>query len=146
MYSIQVNWDTYKKAIKGSMINLTVITLLFQQVTYPLIVLSGVDFGPELPSLPTTIWHLFISIIVVEIGFYYSHRYIGIINYCIHAYLTYFRCSCTQNNMCYGIYLTCTSLNWNTLYTGVHSLPMSVNNMHILSAAVYSVYYSNCMR
>ena len=73
---MQVNWETYKKAIKGSMFNVIVMTLLFQQVTYRLVMLSSVDFGPELPSLPTTLWHLFISVVVVEIGFYYSHRYI----------------------------------------------------------------------
>ena len=70
----QVNWETYKKTMKRSMFNATVITLLFQQATYPLVVWRGLDFGVELPSLPTVIWHLFICMVVIEIAFYYSHR------------------------------------------------------------------------
>ncbi|CAI7991871.1 Fatty acid hydroxylase domain-containing protein 2 [Geodia barretti] len=42
--------------------------------TYPLVMLLEVDMGRQLPSLTTTVWQLLVSVIVVEIGFYYFHR------------------------------------------------------------------------
>ena len=70
-----MNWETYKKTVKGTMFNATIMTLIFQQISYPLVKWRGNDFGPELPSLPTAVWNLFVCAVVVEIGFYYTHRY-----------------------------------------------------------------------
>ena len=57
-----------------TLFNAVVVTGVFQQATYPLVAWMNVDIGPELPSLPTILWQLFVSVIVVEIGFYYFHR------------------------------------------------------------------------
>ena len=70
----QVNWETYWKTTKVSMFNVVVVSIIFQHTTYPLVVLLEVDMGRQLPSLTTTVWQLFVSVIVVEIGFYYFHR------------------------------------------------------------------------
>jgi sterol desaturase/sphingolipid hydroxylase (fatty acid hydroxylase superfamily) len=71
---VPVNWETYWKTTKVSMFNGVVVSIIFQHATYPLVVLLEVDMGRQLPSLTTTVWQLFVSVIVVEIGFYYFHR------------------------------------------------------------------------
>ena len=71
----QVNWETYWKTTKVSLFNVAVVSVIFQHVTYPLVVWLKVDIGPELPSLATVVWQLFVSVVVVEVGFYYFHRY-----------------------------------------------------------------------
>jgi methylsterol monooxygenase len=71
---VPVNWETYWKTTKVSMFNVVVVSIIFQHATYPLVMLLEVDMGRQLPSLTTTVWQLFVSVIVVEIGFYYFHR------------------------------------------------------------------------
>lgn len=70
----QVNWQMYKKTLRRVLFNSLVTSTVFQLTSYPLVVWRGMSCGYELPSLPTVIWDLFLCLIVVEIGFYYSHR------------------------------------------------------------------------
>ena len=79
---VQVNWEKYKKALWRCAFNCVVVTMIFNLVTYPLAVWRGLDAGYELPSFATTIWHLFGYIVLEEIGFYYSHRYVCV---CVHV-------------------------------------------------------------
>ena len=72
---LQVNWEKYKKAVRRVAFNMIVVSLCSVLSTYPLYVWRGSQCGYELPSFPTTIWHLFVYIITHEIIFYYSHRY-----------------------------------------------------------------------
>lgn len=71
---LKVNWKMYKKALRRVLFNAFVIGFLFNLAQYPAIKLRGNDCGYTLPTFTTTIWHLFIYIIVEEIGFYYTHR------------------------------------------------------------------------
>lgn len=64
----------YKKALRRVLFNVFVVGFLFNLAQYPAIKLRGNDCGYTLPTFTTTIWHLFIYIIVEEIGFYYTHR------------------------------------------------------------------------
>lgn len=70
----QVNWQMYKKTLRRVLFNSLVTSTVFQLATYPLVTWRGMSCGYELPSLPAVIWDLFLCLIVVEIGFYYSHR------------------------------------------------------------------------
>jgi len=72
---VQINWKVYKKTLQRSLFNALVTSLIFQLSIHPLVYWRGIDCGYELPSFPTTLWHLFLCVVVVEIGFYYSHRY-----------------------------------------------------------------------
>lgn len=59
---------------KVTVFNAGVMSPIFQHLTYPLLVWRGTEFTEELPSITATLWYLLISVAVVEIGFYYSHR------------------------------------------------------------------------
>ena len=72
--SLKVNWKMYKKGLRRVLFNMFVVGLLFNLAQYPVIKLRGNDCGYTLPTFTTTIWHLFVYIIVEEIGFYYTHR------------------------------------------------------------------------
>jgi sterol desaturase/sphingolipid hydroxylase (fatty acid hydroxylase superfamily) len=71
---IQVSWVKYKKALKLCGFNVTVVGLLFNLATWPLMVWRGCGTGYELPSFTTVVWHAFCFIVVEEMGFYYVHR------------------------------------------------------------------------
>lgn len=71
----KVNWQTYKKTLRRVLFNALVTNTVFQLTVYPLMVWRGMPCGYELPSFGRVIWDAFICLVVVEIGFYYSHRY-----------------------------------------------------------------------
>ena len=74
LYVHQVSWTKYKKALKLCGFNITVVSVLFNIVTWPVMEWRGCEAGYDLPSFTTTVWHLFCFIVVEEIGFYYGHR------------------------------------------------------------------------
>lgn len=69
-----MSWVKYKKALKLSGFNATVMGIIFNSVTWPLMEWRGCETGYNLPSFATTVWHLFCFIVVEEIFFYYGHR------------------------------------------------------------------------
>ena len=71
---VQVNWQTYKHTLKRVVFNSTIVSLVFQLSVYPLFVWRGAPCGYELPSFLTVVWQLFVCAVVVEIGFYYTHK------------------------------------------------------------------------
>ncbi len=71
---VQVSWVKYKKALKVCVFNTTVVGGTFNVLTSPLMEWRGCEVGYQLPSLPTTLWHLFCYLVIEEIGFYYGHR------------------------------------------------------------------------
>ena len=71
----KVNWQTYKKTLRRVLFNALVTTAVFQLTMYPLMVWRGMPCGYELPSFQRVIWDTFIYVVIVETGFYYSHRY-----------------------------------------------------------------------
>ena len=71
---LQINWEVYKKTLRRTVFNALVTSLFFQLSIHPLVRWRGIDCGYELPSFPTALWHLFLYLIIVEIGFYYTHR------------------------------------------------------------------------
>ena len=72
---LQINWEVYKKTLRRTLFNSLVTSLFFQLSIYPFVRWRGIDCGYELPSFPTVLWHLFLYLVIVEIGFYYTHRY-----------------------------------------------------------------------
>ena len=72
---LQINWEVYKKTLRRTLFNSLVTSLFFQLSIYPFVHWRGIDCGYELPSFPTVLWHLFLYLVIVEIGFYYTHRY-----------------------------------------------------------------------
>ena len=64
----------YKKTLRWVLFNALVTSAVFQLSIYPLIVLRGMSCGYELPAFRRVVWDLFICLVAVEIGFYYSHR------------------------------------------------------------------------
>ena len=101
-FFFQVNWETYKKAVKVSMFNAIVVSAIFQHITYPLVVWRDLDYGLVLPSFTTTLWHLFIFMIVVEVGFYYSHRYI---HPCVHTCGSEHSLCLVQTSLCVHLHV-----------------------------------------
>eukprot|EP00731_Ephydatia_muelleri_P030774 Em0022g288a len=72
--NVPVSWVAYKAAIQLALLNLLVVSTFLQLCLYPVICWRGSPCGVELPSFTTLLWHLLIYLLVVEIGFYYSHR------------------------------------------------------------------------
>eukprot|EP00731_Ephydatia_muelleri_P030775 Em0022g289a len=68
-----VNWEQYKKALKRCALNGLGVGTVFNICMLP-IYRRTVTCGYELPSFPTTLWHLFVYMLIEELGFYYSHR------------------------------------------------------------------------
>ena len=71
---LQINWEIYKKTLRRTVFNALVTSLFFQLSIHPLVRWRGINCGYELPSFPTALWHLFLHLVIVEIGFYYTHR------------------------------------------------------------------------
>ena len=71
---LQINWEVYKKTLRRTLFNSLVTSLFFQLSIYPFVRWRGIDCGYKLPSFPTALWHLFLYLVIVEIGFYYTHR------------------------------------------------------------------------
>lgn len=74
IFSPQVSWTKYKRALKLCCFNTTVVGFSFNVVTAPLLEWRGCGVGYQLPSFATTLWHLFCFLVIEEIGFYYGHR------------------------------------------------------------------------
>lgn len=72
--NVPVNWAKYKKALWRVAFNSTVVSAVVNLVTYKLVKWRGNSFGYELPYFSTTVLHFLGFLIVVEIGFYYTHR------------------------------------------------------------------------
>lgn len=71
----KVNWQMYKKTLRRVLFNALVTSFLFQLAIYPLVAWRGMSCDYELPSFRSVVWDSFLYLVVVEIGFYYSHRY-----------------------------------------------------------------------
>lgn len=63
------------RAIKGVLFN-QFLGLLLSFVTYPIYLWCGGSFGPELPTFQWVLVELLVFILVEEVGFYYSHRFV----------------------------------------------------------------------
>ena len=74
--TLKVNWKQYKKALWRVLFNNTVVAIVCNLITYSLIRWRGNSCGYELPYFSTTVVHFFGFLIVEEIGFYYTHRYV----------------------------------------------------------------------
>lgn len=72
--NVPVSWKLYKKALRRVIFNITVVSFGLTLVTYPVVRWRGSSCGRDLPLFSTTILHMLGFLVLVEIGFYYSHR------------------------------------------------------------------------
>jgi methylsterol monooxygenase len=72
--NVPVSWVQYKKALRRVVFNTGFVSLGVSLAMYPVVQWRGNPSGYELPQFSTTILHILGFLVIVEIGFYYTHR------------------------------------------------------------------------
>lgn len=73
--SLQMDTWKYLKTLSLAWFNITAVTLTSNLVLYPLAKMRGIHFdGNSLPSLTEYVYYFVISLLLLEIYFYYGHR------------------------------------------------------------------------
>lgn len=71
--SVPVNWGTYRKTLSLTAFNAVVVSALTQLLLYPLYA-GSIDCSLTLPPITKAVWDFVISLLIIEVLFYYVHR------------------------------------------------------------------------
>ena len=72
---LQMDTWKYLKTMLLALFNITIVTLISNIILYPLAKMRGIHFdGNSLPSFTEHVYYFVISLLLLEIYFYYGHR------------------------------------------------------------------------
>ena len=79
-YFLQMEWRRYLRTAGLSVFNMTVVTVAHTASLWP-IARWRVSCGYELPAPLSVAWQLVVCVLILEVGFYYMHRFVRCIVY-----------------------------------------------------------------